>query len=374
MDASASDVDVILSELARIAALPMHQATTMPALAYTSEKFLELEREEIFAKEWVCVGRADEVPHPGDYYVTRLAGEPLLIVRGDDNKVRVLSNVCRHRWTEVAAGKGNAKRFICPYHAWTYNREGRLVHTRFMDQSGAFNPDCRLPEIRSEVWLGFLYVNLDGKARPLGPRLATLEKLIHDYHLEEMTRFTGGDEIWRTNWKLLTENFTEAYHNPQTHMDSLEPAVPAALTSYPGGEETYSLMIAPVNPEHPQREPHHPDLSGNQRSEVVLACVFPSQVFALAPERVFYMCLSPVDVDNVQTRWGVGTWAPLPKDPPLEEIDRLYHEVNNEDKMRLESIQTTLRSRYLEPGPLSYMEQPNWELYRYLARRLVPNG
>ena len=374
MDARTSEVDLILSELARVAALPMENATTIPAAAYTSEAFLALELEEIFAKEWVCVGRLEEVPLAGDYFVTQLAGESLLVVRGDDDKVRVLSNVCRHRWTQVATGKGNTQRFVCPYHAWTYDREGRLVHTRYMEKSGAFDPNCRLPEIRTEVWQGFLYVNLDGEAPPLAPRLLSLETHIRDYHMEEMERFTGSDEIWRTNWKLLTENFTEAYHNPQTHKDSLEPAVPAALTSYPGGEDAYSLMIAAVNPDRPPREPTHPDLSGGQESEVVLACIFPSQVFALAPERVFYMCLSPVDVDNVQTRWGVGTWGPLPKDPPLEVIDRLYHEVNNEDKLRLESIQKTVGSRFLSPGPLCYMEQPNWELYRYLARRLVPNG
>ena len=352
VDAKTSDVDIILTELARIAALPMEQATTMPAPAYTSEAFLELELEEIFAKEWVCVGRLEEVPNPGDYLVTQLAGESLLIVRGDDHEVRVLSNVCRHRWTRVAAGKGNTKRFVCPYHGWTYDREGRLVHTRFMEKSGAFNPDCRLPQIRTEIWQGFLYVNLDGEAPPLAARLVTLENLIRDYHLEDMKRFLGGDEVWNTNWKLLAENFTESYHNPQTHPNSLEPAVPAALARFPGGEDAFSLMIALVHPERPPREPRHPDLSGDKTREVVLAGIFPSQVFALAPERVFYMCLSPVDVNHVQPRWGVGTWGALPKDPPLEEIDRLYHEVNAEDQIRLESIQTTLRSRFLTAGPL----------------------
>ena len=140
MDAKTSDLDIILSELARVAGLPMEQATTIPAQAYTSEAFLALELEEIFAKEWVCVGRLEEVAEPGDYLVTQLAGESLLIVRGDDKRVRVLSNVCRHRWTQVANGKGNATRFVCPYHAWTYDREGRLVHTRYMEQSGAFRP------------------------------------------------------------------------------------------------------------------------------------------------------------------------------------------------------------------------------------------
>lgn len=374
MDGETREVEIILSQLAQVANLPMEQATTIPAQAYTNRAFLALELKEIFAKEWVCAGRVEEVPNPGDYFATEIAGEPLLIVRGEDDRVRVLSNVCRHRWAQVASGHGTTKRFVCPYHAWTYDCEGRLVHTRFMEKSRAFDPDCRLPEISSEIWQGFLFVNLDGKATPLGSRLGSLLTRIEDYHLEEMTRFTGADEIWRTNWKLLTENFTEAYHNPQTHKHSLEPAVPAALTRYPGGEDAYSLMIAPVNPQCPLREPHHPDLSGTKRSEVVLACIFPSLVFALSPERVFYMCLSPVDVDNVQTRWGVGTWGALPKDPPLEEINRLYHEVNDEDKLRLESIQKTIRSRYLAPGPLSYMEQPNWELYRYMARRLIPNA
>lgn len=365
-------LDTIRAELGRIADLPRERSVTMPPAAYFSEAFLGHELREIFAKEWVCVGRVEEVAEPGDYIALDLVGESLLVVRGDDRQVRVLSNVCRHRWSQVASGHGNTRRFVCPYHAWTYDLEGRLVHTRYMESSQAFNPDCRLPRIATEIWQGFIYVNLDGEAAPLAPRLAGLEERIADYHMEEMVRFTGGDEVWDTNWKLLTENFTEAYHNPYTHRDSLEPVVPAELTSYPGGDAAYSFMVAKVNPDKPPREPHHPDLSAQQQTEVSLAGVFPSQVFALAPERVFYMCLSPVGVGKVRTRWGVGTYAPLPKHQTPAEINALYQAVNQEDRVRLEGIQRSLQSsRFIDEGPLSYMEASNWEFYRYLASRLA---
>ena len=268
-------LEAIRAELGRIADLPRERSVTMPPAAYFSEEFLGHELREIFAKEWVCIGRVEEVAEPGDYFAFELVGESLLVVRGDDRVVRVLSNVCRHRWSQVASGQGNTRRFVCPYHAWTYDLEGSLVHTRFMESSQAFDPDCRLPRIATEIWQGFIYVNLDGEASPLAPRLAGLEARIGDYHMEEMVRFTGGDEVWDTNWKLLTENFTEAYHNPQTHKDSLEPVVPAELTSYPGGDAAYSFMVAQVNPDKPPRVPHHPDLSAKQQTEVSLAGVFP---------------------------------------------------------------------------------------------------
>ena len=145
-------------------------------LAIPPEAFLELEREEIFRKEWVCLGRVEEVPNPGDYLTTELIDEPLIVVRGQDKKVRVLSNVCRHRSSVILEGTGNAKNFVCPYHAWTYANDGQLLRAPYMDKVKGFQvKNCRLPEFATEVWHGFVYVNLDGKAKPLAPRLKALE-------------------------------------------------------------------------------------------------------------------------------------------------------------------------------------------------------
>ena len=206
-------LSALCAAIGRAAARPLEEGTTMPPAAYTSPALLELEQRELFEKEWICLGRVEEVPKTGDYFTIRVADEPLLVVRANAGTIRVLSNVCRHKWSRVASGKGRAKRFVCPYHAWTYDLDGRLVHTRYMERTCGFDPSrIALPEIRSAIWRGFIYVNIDGNAPPLEERRAEIDERVGDYHMESMRRMCGDEEVWATNWKLLFENFTDLYH------------------------------------------------------------------------------------------------------------------------------------------------------------------
>ena len=358
--------------LAAAAARPLDEATTMPPGAYSSQAVLDLEFAEIFAKEWICLGRVEEVPKTGDYFTTRIGGERLIVVRATDGDIRVLSNVCRHRWTQVATGAGHTRRFVCPYHAWTYDLEGRLVWTRFMEGQRCFDREShRLPRVRSEIWRGFIYANLDHKAAPLAPRLEALDALIDGYHMEEMRLLFGDDEVWANNWKLLVENFTEAYHSFQAHKNTINAFAPSELSEIPPGGDGYSLMISPIDPKLPPRTPHHPDLPESQRYHITMICVFPSHVIALAPERAFYMCLTPEGTGQVRTKWGVAGYGPAPAREAAEHLEALYREVNEEDRVRLESIQENVGSRFAGTGPISHLEKPNWDFTRYIARRLA---
>ena len=110
-------VDELRVSLAKLNHTNMKQTITLPPACFTSEAFLQLEREEIFRKEWICLGRVDEIPKYGDYFTMELIDEPLIIVRGKNDEVRVLSNVCRHRSSVIVEGEGNTKNFVCPYHA-----------------------------------------------------------------------------------------------------------------------------------------------------------------------------------------------------------------------------------------------------------------
>ena len=132
--------------------------------------------------------------------------------------MRVLSNACRHRSSVILEGAGNAKNFVCPYHAWTYANDGQLLRAPYMNKVKGFDvKDCRLPEFATEVWHGFLYVNLDGKAKPLAPRLKGLEPYLANRHPEDMVVNVVLDEVWPTNWKCLAENYMEGYHLSSVH-------------------------------------------------------------------------------------------------------------------------------------------------------------
>ena len=173
-----SDTSTLLADLEAMLALDARHSRPFSSAMYTSTEVAALERERIFLREWVCVGHVGEIPNPGDYYTTELADEPLLIVRGEDAEVRVLSNVCRHRGMTLRAAGGCESRLSCPYHGWTYDLTGRLVGAPYMDSVEGFRlAEHHLPTFASEVWQGFVFVNLDGNAATLAPRLAGAEDL-----------------------------------------------------------------------------------------------------------------------------------------------------------------------------------------------------
>jgi phenylpropionate dioxygenase-like ring-hydroxylating dioxygenase large terminal subunit len=129
---------------------------------------------ELFRKQWICVGHAGALGSPGDFFTTELVGEPLLVVRDSSTAIRVLSNVCRHGASPVAHGAGNATRFVCSYHGWTYGLDGRLLGAPLIQEDEHFaKGGCRLPQFASELWQGYIFVNLDGLAPQLAPAAPT---------------------------------------------------------------------------------------------------------------------------------------------------------------------------------------------------------
>ncbi|MFN3237672.1 MAG: aromatic ring-hydroxylating oxygenase subunit alpha, partial [Pseudomonadales bacterium] len=197
-------------QLDRVAA-PLSQAWTLPPAAYTDPLVFEQETAEIFRQEWTCVARLEQVPAVGDFMCADLFGQPIVIVRNAEREVKVMSSVCLHRAMPVAEGSGNATRFVCPYHHWTYELDGRLRSAPMMqDVDGFIASDHQLPELKTEVWLGFVFVSLNPNAEPVAPQLEGLsEKLAaHNFAGKEIVETIEFDSPW--NWKILVENFMEA--------------------------------------------------------------------------------------------------------------------------------------------------------------------
>jgi phenylpropionate dioxygenase-like ring-hydroxylating dioxygenase large terminal subunit len=185
----------ILNELERCADLPLQQAGTLPAEVYTNEEFYQWELENIFQPEWICLAHVSQIPEPGDFLNIDLLGEPLIVVRGKDNQVRVLSRVCPHRAMDIMPpnfgydgygpaepkpgepGCGQTRLFLCPYHAWTFELDGTLKACPEMHLAEGFErDDFRLQPFRSAVWNGFIFINLDGQAAPLPERLREMNQ------------------------------------------------------------------------------------------------------------------------------------------------------------------------------------------------------
>ena len=367
-------LQALLEQLAHSAAQPLEQARSMPPATYTSEAFLSLEREAIFRAEWICLGHAGQIPLPGDYFACELAGEPLLVILGNDGQVQVLSNVCRHRANLVAQGTGNRQRLVCSYHAWSYDLGGHLLHAPLMQEVAArLAKRCDLPVFATELWQDFIFVNLDGQASPLGPRLAPFLPTINNYGILGRHHQFVGHEVWRTNWKCLVENFMEGYHLSAAHAKTLHTITPTALCrkiATPQGMTAYTAGYAPSVPE---RGPYPEALSAQERRYSVLFSVFPNLLVSVAPNVTLYLLVQPVDADHVAIKWGLTGTIADPQHPDVIRYRELCEAFNFEDRAQLEGVQQGLKSRHYHGGPLapSDFEGTVWDFHQYIAGRVL---
>ena len=132
-------------ELIETVSAPFERARAMPPSVYTSPEFLLSEIEDVFAREWVCVGRASALRATGDYLTYEVAGQPVIVLRDASGELRALSNVCRHRMSTIMEGAGSCRALVCPYHGWTYNLDGALRGAPAMDRNQDFAKAEDLP-------------------------------------------------------------------------------------------------------------------------------------------------------------------------------------------------------------------------------------
>lgn len=228
---------------------PLSRATTLPAQAYTSEEFFAWEVGHVLRKEWQCVAHVSQIPEPGDFLNLDLLGEPLIVVHGKDGAVRALSRVCPHRSMDImpegfgyeghtlaqARGSrpdcGHTRLFLCPYHAWTFELDGKLKACPEMHQAEDFERDAFfLKPFKSEIWNGFVFVNLSGDAQPLAEGLAEMDADLAGFSLSKMKLVIAKEWDCPFNWKVLVENFMESYHHLGIHHKTLQPLMPARDT------------------------------------------------------------------------------------------------------------------------------------------------
>ena len=339
---------------------PFSRATTLPAQAFTCPEVYAAEGRLLFEGGWLCAGRVDQVANPGDLRPLDLLGDRLVLVRGLDERVRVLSRICRHRGAELLREAGNARSFSCPYHAWTYDLEGRLRGAPMM--SGGLDRDAwRLPEVRSEIWEGWVFVNFDGAADPLGPQLAPLSASLVEYGLADLVAVHTATYASPFNWKVLVDNFMEAYHHVSTHRDSLEPIFPAARSRVPDNEGPYSVLHMPTRPEL-EAEP------------LTAAVVYPFHLFAPSAEGMAWYQLLPQRHDDFELR----IFNCVPKQhlaseegrESLAALQALTRRIHEEDIGACEATFAGLQSRSFERGPLGPLERSIWQFNQWWISKL----
>ncbi len=211
--------DDVLRSL-ELSTVDVADAKYWPGWLYSSEEWFEYEKAAVYDRSWLCVGRADFLKKPGDYYTVTINDEPLIVVMGDDGEIRVMSAVCQHRGSVLVEDQGCVETglFRCPLHFWSYDLQGRLRHAPEMNRTHFERSEICLPQLKVELWQGFVFVHFDHDAPPLAPTLTTLEAEMKNYDVENMVSLPPMDvPDYPWNWKVMLENFMEPYHNAYLH-------------------------------------------------------------------------------------------------------------------------------------------------------------
>ena len=370
-------IDIALRELASAVTRPFSDARSMPKSVYTSEAFVEREMKEIFAKEWICVGRADMFKEAGDYVTTEIAGAPIMVIRDGDGSIRAQSNVCLHRMSTLLEGAGNAGRIVCPYHAWTYNLDGTLRGAPGMGRQDGFRrEDYCLPQVRCANWLGWIFVTLSPDAPDPETHYAEAAALIEPYQMETYTQTFREEHHWKTNWKVLAENFMESYHLPVCHARTIGGYVDLEEMDCPPGGAAYNYHAILKDPDAPltNAHPSNTRLEGDLRRQTVLMTLYPCLLITLTPGYFWYLSLHPDGPGHVKVIYGGGLSADYVADPDAQkhfaDLKRLLDAVNDEDRGCTERVYRGLCSDLAMPGHLSHLERPNFDFANYIATRV----
>ncbi len=364
----------MLSDSVRV---PFENARAMPPIVYTSEEFLDRETRDIFAKEWICVGRSSSLADPGDYLTYELAGQPILVVRGRDGRLNAMSNVCLHRMSTILHGSGNVRLLSCPYHGWTYNLDGSLRGAPAMGNNRGFcKQSYKLPRIRCEEWLGWIMVTLDENASPVSQRLAEIESLVADFQMAEYLEAFNENFLWNTNWKVLAENFMESYHLPVCHAATIGGHSKMDEAVCPPGRPAFNFHTIlkdgslPISVAHPKND----ELVGDRRRTTYLLSIYPSLLITLTPGYFWYLSLHPNGVGQVRILFGGGLarefFGNPDSDRQVSELKELLIDVNEEDRKCTERVYKGLCADLARPGHISHLERPNFLFAQYLAEKV----
>ncbi len=353
------------------------EAWTLPPAAYIDPAVWGREVAAIFRHDWICVARSSQLPEPGDYVAVDLIDQPVIVIRHDDGTVRAMSNVCLHRSMPLVSGPGSAHWIVCPYHRWSYGRDGSLHTAPMMDGAEGFDPaSCQLPQLAVEEWEGFVFVSMGDDPAPFAPQLAQLASMLEQYGLRDLVIVDTieFDSPW--NWKLLVENFMEAYHHIGPHRDTFQQSNPAAasfVVDNSGGP--WSLLHMPGVTDLDE-SPDLPFLSGldrERRADLLAACVYPTLLFAVNGTLAVWYEVVPTTHERMTLRIHLLLEPDVAADPDVIAAMPEIHEglawIHGEDIPVNEGPWRGLHAPLTAQGPLSPYEAAIWQFNQYWLQR-----
>jgi glycine betaine catabolism A len=377
---------------------------TLDRSSYLSAETFAREKERIFCREWMCVGREEEVPNPGDYLVLEVAGESLLLVRAKDNRLHAHYNVCRHRGSQLVLGLepkprasslsgGPAGTFTsgirCPYHAWTYNLDGQLRTAPFLEDGDSLcRTELALFGMGVETWGGFVFVNLEGSSarrlggsgeapvRTLAQQLGAAPERVERYPLAELRAARRIVYQVAANWKVILENYNECYHCGPVHPELCR-VVPAFRQKggmdldwergVPHREGAWTFTMSGTTTRTP--------FTGLNADELVRhkgELIYPNFMCSLSAEHVAAFTLWPHGPGQTTVICDFLFHPQEMARPGFDPMDAVefWDITNRQDWVICESVQRGMASRAFTRGFYAPMESLSLDIRRYIQERL----
>ncbi len=365
---------------------------TLPSAWYYDPEHYVMELDAIWYRDWVCVGRLEDLPDTGDYIVATIGSQRLIVARSSAKEVRVFHDTCRHRGARLCtADQGHFRngRIICPYHTWTYSLGGDLLATPGRIEVEDFRAaDYSLYEVHVDTWGGFLFVNLSDEPREsLAAFLGEEAKLLDNWPLSEMETVHEERTSLACNWKVFWENYSECYHCPRIHPElcKVVPVYKKGVVDYSddpawrpasAGDDGRARVAPGVSSWTMDGQSSLPPIDGLTAAEKAAGMSFASftaSMFVVAhPDYVRSVRIQPTGPESVEL---VVAWYLMPgiRESHGDEVDRVIEFgrcIVKQDGEVCELNQQGLRSRRHKQGVLVPQEQYLWDFHEWLRGRL----
>ena len=363
---------------------------TLPRSSYVSPEAYEQERERVFFRQWMCVGRSEEIPQAGDHLVCDIAGESVIVTRTRDGGLSGYYNLCRHRGSvlDAAEGKpgqaqigpsGTFKGSIqCPYHAWTYSFDGRLRAAPYLDESdGLRKEDLPLHSVAVDSWGGFLWVHLEpSEAGTLVGQLAGADTFLANYPLTDLVCAARIVYPVAANWKAIVENYNECYHCGPIHPELCE-LVPAFKQGGGGAldwengiehrEGAWTFTATGTTTRQP-----FPGLSPEEKERHKGQLIYPNLMLSLSADHVAAFTLWPNAPDSTTVVCDFLFHRDEISKPGFDPADAVdfWDLVNRQDWQACRLVQRGMTSRRFTTGFYAPMEDWSKDIRRYIGEQL----
>jgi glycine betaine catabolism A len=363
---------------------------TLPSSWYRSERVFALEKERIFCRDWVCVGREEELAQVNAWRVLNVLGESILLLRNREGRVRAFYNVCRHRGSRLCRegapaaaqprlpGGIAAGRITCPYHQWTYDFDGRLIAAPHLTTEAEFDPKpFSLYPVGVALWGGFIFLNLTPeRATPFEKSLGPVAERTARYPLAELRiGHTIRYEV-AANWKIICENYNECYHCGGVHPELCE-VVPAFrdrgganldwARGIPHRDGAYTFTTSGTTRRRP-----FPSLNEDERVRHKGELLYPNLFVSLACDHVAVFILKPRSATHtdIDCHFLFEQFEMAKPDFDPQDTASFWDLVNRQDWAICEQVQQGITARVHERGYYAPMEDFNLDVRRYVLERL----